>query len=321
MKKNIILLSGDPNSINSEIIYKCFKRLPRKIKKKIILISNLKLLREQYKLLNYKVNLASIQDISKSYNTDEFKVFDLKLNFNDPFNVSKTESSKFILNSLKLAHTLALKKKVSGIINCPIDKRLLVKKNIGVTEFLASKCNIKKNSEVMIIKNEDLIVSPVTTHLDIRSVPKKLNVKLIVDKTIFINNWYLKTFKKRPRIAILGLNPHNAELRKNSEEQKVIIPAIKKLKRMKLFIKGPIVPDTMFIEDYKNFDVVVGMYHDQVLTPFKSLFKFNGINITLGLKYLRVSPDHGTAIDKILKKDSNPNSLLKCVEHIHKFGK
>ena len=74
--------------------------------------------------------------------------------------------------------------------------------------------------------------------------------------------------------------------------------------------------DTTFINDYKNYDIIVGMYHDQVLSPFKTLFKFDAINLTLGLKYIRVSPDHGVAKDKILLKKSNPNSLLKCFKYI-----
>ena len=130
-----------------------------------------------------------------------------------------------------------------------------------------------------------------------------------------------KKLKKNPKIAILGLNPHNAEMRKDSEEKKIIIPAIKKLRRLGFNIKGPLVSDTIFINDYKKFDVIIGMFHDQVLTPFKTLYKFNAINITLGLKYLRVSPDHGVAVDIIGKKRANYASLLNCIKFINKFGK
>ena len=83
-------------------------------------------------------------------------------------------------------------------------------------------------------------------------------------------------------------------MKKNSEEKKIIIPAILKLKKG-IKLSGPLVSDTLFIKDFKNYDVIVGMYHDQVLTPFKTIFKFDAINITLGLKYLRVSPDHGNS--------------------------
>ena len=124
-----------------------------------------------------------------------------------------------------------------------------------------------------------------------------------------------------PKIAILGLNPHNAELRSDSEENKKIIPAIKKLRKLDIKVKGPLVSDTVFINDYKNYDIIIGMFHDQVLAPFKSMFKFDAINITLGLKYLRVSPAHGTATNLILKKKANPTSLIKCINFISKFKK
>ena len=100
---------------------------------------------------------------------------------------------------------------------------------------------------------------------------------------------------------MLGLNPHNAELKKSSEEKKIIIPSLTKLKKKGINVTGPLVADTVFIENFKKFDVIVGMYHDQVLAPFKSIYKFDAINITIGLKYLRVSPDHGVAIDLIKK--------------------
>ena len=78
------------------------------------------------------------------------------------------------------------------------------------------------------------------------------------------------------------------------------------------------ISDTIFMQEYKNYDVIVGMFHDQVLTPFKALFKFDAINITLGLKYLRASPDHGIAVNLIGKNKANPKSLIKCIEFMNK---
>ena len=113
---------------------------------------------------------------------------------------------------------------------------------------------------------------------------------------------------------MLGLNPHNDELKNNSEEKKIIIPAIKLLKKRGVLVYGPISPDTAFI-NYKNkgINVLVGMYHDQVLTPFKAIFKFNAINVTAGLPFVRVSPDHGVGIDIIKKNKANPSSLLDSI--------
>ncbi len=321
MKKKIILISGDPNSINSEIIFKCWNLLSNKVKKSIFLISNYELIKKQFKILNYKINTVLVKDLDDKNFSSSLKIINVKLNFKNPFSVSQQASSKYILQSLSLAHKLALKNNVAGIINCPINKNLLNKKNIGVTEFLASKCNIKKNKVVMLIKNKNLMVSPMTTHLDVRSISKNLNKNMLIDKVKIIDNWYKKLFKKRPKFAMLGLNPHNSELKSGSEEKKIIIPAINKLIQLGVLIRGPFVSDTMFINDYKKYNIIIGMYHDQVLTPFKTLYKFDAINLTLGLKYVRVSPDHGVAFDKILLKKSNPESLFKCIQYINKLIK
>ena len=320
MNRKIVLVGGDPNSINSEIIYKCWKKLPNKIKKRIILISNYRLLKDQFKKLNYNIKLSNEQNLFKLNKSNELKILNIKLDYKDPFKVPLKSAKPFVLKSLDLAHKLALNKQIAGIINCPINKNLLGNKKIGVTEYLANKCLVKKNSEVMIIRNKELMISPITTHLDIRSISNKINKKLIITKINVINSWFKKTFKRQPVIAVLGLNPHNAELRKNSEEKKIIIPAIKNLKKSGVKLDGPLSSDTIFINNYKNYDLIVGMYHDQILGPFKALYKFDAINLTLGLKYIRVSPDHGVAVDKIKKKTSSAVSLIKCFDYIDKFS-
>jgi 4-hydroxy-L-threonine phosphate dehydrogenase PdxA len=318
MKKKIILVSGDPNSINSELIYKSLKKLNTSNKKKIYLITNFNLIEKQLKKLNYKMKFEVVKDIHEQTNGKKIKIINIDLKFKDPFNLPKDVSSKFVQKSLNLAHKLAMTKNVIGLINCPINKNLLNAGKTGVTEYLASKCNIKNNSEVMLIKNKKMSVSPITTHVDIKEVSKKISKTKIVKKVLTINKWFKTIYKKKPSIGILGLNPHNAEFRKKSEEKKIIIPAISYLKRMGIDVKGPLVSDTIFMQEYKNYDVIVGMFHDQVLTPFKALFKFDAINITLGLKYLRASPDHGIAVNLIGKNKANPKSLIKCIEFMNK---
>ena len=321
MKKKIIIVGGDPNSINSELIYKSWKKLDKSLRNRIYIISNYSLLKAQFKKLNYKIKLKKVKDILEKNTGNNLKIIDINVEFKNPFKIPYKSSSNFILNSLNFAHKLALKNEIAGFINCAISKELLGKSKIGVTEYLASKCKIKNNSEVMLIKNDKLAVCPITTHIDVREISKKIKKEFIITKVKTIENWYKKKLKKKPKIAILGLNPHNAEMRKDSEEKKTIVPAINKLRQLGLNIKGPLISDTIFIHDYKKFDVIIGMFHDQVLTPFKALFKFDAINITLGLKYLRVSPDHGVAVDLIGKKRANSTSLLKCIKFINKFGK
>ena len=319
MKNKIIIVSGDPNSINSEIIYKSWKNLHMSKRKNIYVISNYLLLKKQFKILKYSIKIVKVDSINDNLITNNLKILDIPLKFINPFKVPFRLSSIFIKKALNLAHNLALKKTVKGIINCPIDKRLLNKKNSGVTEYLASKCKIKDDSEAMLIKGKNLSVLPITTHINVKKISKKISEKLIMKKVFTFNNWFKLIYKKKPKIGILGLNPHNAELNINSEEFRIIVPAIKKLKRKGFEVTGPLIADTVFINEYKNYDVIIGMYHDQVLAPFKAIFKFNAVNISLGLKYLRLSPDHGVARNILKKKLANHLSLLRCIEFLNKL--
>ena len=134
-------------------------------------------------------------------------------------------------------------------------------------------------------------------------------------KVKIINNFYKNNFNKKPNFAILGLNPHNFSSSKKSKEKKIIGRAIKNLTKSKIKVTGPVASDSCFMifKKYK-FDVIVGMYHDQVLTPFKALYNFNAINITLGLPYIRISPDHGVAENITGKRIANPNSLIESIK-------
>ncbi len=322
MINKIIIVTGDPNSINSEILCKSWRKINNQIKKNIYVISNYELFKKQMKRIKCSIKIQKVKKINELSNSKNLKLIDINLNFSNPFKVPVKAASLFVNKSLNFAHSLALKNNnIAGIINCAIDKKLLKRSKIGVTEYLASKCKIRDNSEVMLIRNKKLSVSPVTTHIDLKDVSKKLNAKTIINKIRTIDHWFRKKINKKPKIGILGLNPHNAELRKNSVEVKIIMPTIKKLKKLGFRAEGPLVADTVFINKYKNYDVIVGMYHDQVITPFKSIFKFDAINVTLGLKYLRVSPDHGTAINLIGKNKADSKSLVECINFINKFGK
>ena len=251
MIKKIIIISGEPKSINSEIIYKCWKKLSSTIKKKIYVISNYRLLNDEFKSLNYKIRLKKVDDIQEKESDDVLKVLNVDLNYKKLSLIKKKDITKYINNSLTLAHNLALKKNILGIINCPINKKHL-KKFTGATEFFAKKCLVKNNSEVMLIKANKLAVTPITTHIDIKNVSKTINKSLIINKIRTINKWYKSFLGKKPKLVILGLNPHNAEFRKDSEEMKFIIPAVKKLKKLNFNLSGPIPADTLFIKDLKN---------------------------------------------------------------------
>ena len=308
--KKIAIIHGEPYSINSEIIYKSWLKYKSNNKKKIFIIGSKRILEAQFRKLKINVKLHQLNN-DLILKKEKINILDIDINFKNPFILNLNEKKNYIFKSINKAHELAIKKKIKGFINCPINKEIF-KKNIGVTEYMASK-NKSRSKEVMLIYNKLFSVSPITTHISIKDVIRKLKSQIIIKKVNTISKFYSQKFKKKVKIGILGLNPHNDEMRTNSFEKKVLIPLIKKLKKRGLKIKGPLSVDNVFLKDKIEYDVVVGMYHDQVLGPFKAINKFNGINVTLGLKYLRVSPDHGTASDIIFKKRANANSLINCI--------
>ena len=145
--------------------------------------------------------------------------------------------------------------------------------------------------------------------------------KVIIDKVTKVDSFYKSKLKKIPKIAILGLNPHCETTDKISEEKNEIIPAINFLKNKKIKIYGPFSADTFFLKkNIEKFDVVVGMYHDQVLTPIKTLFEFEAINITIGLPFIKVTPDHGPNQEMIGKNISDPSSIMYALNFLNKIN-
>mgnify|MGYP006185297413 CR=1 FL=1 len=317
MNKCIAIIAGEPNSISSEIIFKSWKLRKKFNHKPFFIIGNIKLLNLQMEALKYNIKIKKIDQNFKldDLKKDELPVYDVMYKQKKPFEKISSQSSKYIFNCFDVAFNLIKSKKIPGFINCPVSKEYLFKKKYqGVTEFIAKKFNMK-NNEVMLIYNKELSVSPVTTHIPLSLVSKKINKNLIIKKIKTINKFYKKTFRKKPVFGVLGLNPHNFTNLNKAEDKKIVKKAVDRLVKFKINAKGPIPADSSFamFKKYK-FDVIIGMYHDQVLTPFKALYKFNAINITLGLPFLRISPDHGTGENLIGKKIANPESLIESIK-------
>ena len=152
---------------------------------------------------------------------------------------------------------------------------------------------------------------------------KTINYKKIINNFKNIYLFYKKIIKiKKPKIGILGLNPHNAiDFSNKTEEKNIISPAIKIIKkRFKLKISGPISPDTSFlVRNNEKLNCLIGIYHDQVITTFKYINKYSAINITLGLPFIRVSPDHGVATNIVGKNKADPKSFLYALNFFEKF--
>lgn len=317
MNKSIAIIAGEPNSISSEIIFKSWQIRKQYVHKPLFIIGSVLLLNLQKKKLNYKIKIRKIDNNFKinDLKSNELPVYDIEYKQKKPFEKISSKSNKYILKCFNQAIKLIESEKILGFINCPISKEFLFKKkHQGITEFLSKKIG-KIGNEVMLIYNKKLSTSPVTTHIPLSQVSKKISQYKIVKKVKIVNNFYKKIFNKKPNFAILGLNPHNFSLSKKSEEKEIINKAIKTLIKLKIKVTGPVAADSSFMifKKYK-FDVIIGMYHDQVLTPFKALYNFKAINITLGLPYIRISPDHGVAENITGKKIANPRSLIESIK-------
>ena len=310
--KHIVIIAGDPKSIFLEIYFKSLKK--NKFKNPLILIVNENILIEQMRALKYdfKINKLDIKNLNhKKLNNKKINIIHV------PFN--RKFLSKYIYLSFEKALLLAKKNKKINLINGPINKKKILKQRfLGITEYLDFKTKSKGKS-VMLIYNKDLSVSPLTTHLPLKKVHKFINKKKLINHVKQITNFYKKRFKIIPKIGITGLNPHCESNFHKSEEEQIIIPAIKYLSEKRFKVSGPYAADTIFLKDkIKELDVIIGMYHDQVLAPIKSIFGFNAVNITLGLPFIRISPDHGPNLEMFLKNKSNPNSLIQAIKFLDK---
>ena len=308
--KPILIVAGSPKSIFLEIFFKSLDH--KKYKKPLVLICSKKL------LIKYMVK-RKIKKKIKVLEKNSFKITKLdnkSINLID-IEYKKNDSQSYIENSFNMAFRIIKKGITDKLINGPVSKSKFLKGVFpGMTEYISSHFNVKNNA--MLIFNENLSVCPVTTHLPIREVSKNISKKIIKDKIILVDKFYRKILLKKPNIAVLGLNPHCETFGNLDEDNEIIKPVISSLNK-KIKISGPYPADTIFLKNNrKKFDVIIGMYHDQVLTPLKSLFEYDAINITLGLPFIRVSPDHGPNEKMIDKNKSDPESLIKAISFLDK---
>ena len=315
--KPIIIVAGEPNSIFFEIFIKVISK--NIFKSPIILIASKNLLQKQIKFFNSKIKIHELDYSKKKLKLKKLhKVNLINVDYNQSklFEKISNKSNKYIGNCFDIALEILNKKISDKLINGPISKKYFLKKKfIGITEYLAKKTSSKKIA--MIIYNKSLSVSPLTTHLPVKYIVKKITKYEIINKVKTINSFWHKRFQYKPKIAITGLNPHCESIDDFNEDEKIIKPTIKYLKKNKYNISGPYSADTVFLKNNrKKFDVIIGMYHDQVLTPIKTLFEYDAINITAGLPFIRVSPDHGPNEQMLGKNISNPLSLFRSIKFL-----
>jgi len=315
----ILIILGEPQSTFSEILLKYFySKEFSKNKKKIILIGSKKLFEKQMKKLKFNFNLNIINNLNDA-ELNELNILNVNYNSKKIFSKISSDSKRYISKCFKIALNLIKNNKKIALINGPVSKKhFLNKKYLGITEYIAKKT--KSKNQVMLIYNDEFSVSPITTHLPLKYVAKNITKEKIINSVKQIKKFYESFLNKKPKIAILGLNPHCETIDKISEEKKIIIPAIHFLNKFNFNIEGPFSADTFFLKkNIKKYDVVIGMYHDQVLTPIKTLYNFNAINITLGLPFIRISPDHGPNNKMLGKNKSDPSSIFYAMNFIKKI--
>ncbi|MDN5215451.1 4-hydroxythreonine-4-phosphate dehydrogenase PdxA [Fulvivirgaceae bacterium BMA12] len=226
---------------------------------------------------------------------------------------------KYAFIALEAATNDLREGKINALVTAPINKKNIQSddfKFVGHTEYLTHKFNNQNQDSLMLLVSEQLRIGVVTSHIPLVEVKKRLTQEAIVSK---INLLY-KSLKNdfgiiKPKIAVLGLNPHAGEdgLLGN-EETEIIIPAINECKKKGNLILGPFPADGFFGKmEHKKFDGVMAMYHDQGLIPFKTLAFDEGVNYTAGLPVVRTSPDHGTAYNLAGKNKANEESMLQAI--------
>ena len=305
-RKPILIVTGGLDSIFYEILFKSLKKI--NIKSPLIFITSKKIFMSKMKKFSFKKKIELLSNIQSQKQLNNNKIYIINIDY----------KNNYLDKCFKVAFRVLKSGLTHKFINGPINKtRFLNKKFLGITEYISEHFKVKKNA--MLIFNKELSVCPVTTHLPLKLVTKNITKKLILEKIFLINNFYKNHFGYKPKIAITGINPHCESVLKQNEDKKITLPAITQSKKLGFKVTGPFSADTIFQKNNrKKFDVVVGMYHDQVLAPFKTLYEFDAINITLGLPFYRISPDHGPNEKMVNKYQSNPLSLIRALEFLDK---
>ena len=244
--KFIIIVHGEPFSTFSEILGKYFSKIKR-FKKKIIIIGNIELIRKQLKKLNYFLLLNEITDLNNA-KQNVINIININFSFNNVFSKISPKSNLYIKNCFaKSLEIMRFYKKECILINGPVSKKTFLKKKyLGVTEYLSEKT--KSKNEVMLIYNEKIAVTPITTHIPLKYVAKQTTQKKIINNILKINYFYKNILRRKTSFAVLGLNPHCETIDKHNEENKIIKPSIKLLRKKKINIEGPFPADTFFFK-------------------------------------------------------------------------
>ncbi len=318
--KTLAFTCGDINGIGPEVSIKTFNKIFVPSKRKIIWFCPANVFENAASIVKSTFDFQLVKNIPAQLNDNVVTIVDIgkfKQNIGKP----SVSSGLASFESLKISSLSVLSKNADALITAPVSKIAFKLANInspGQTELLAKLSKSKKY--LMVFLSDEMICGLATIHEPIKNISKLLTESSLINSlNILYDTLRYDLGITTPKIAVLGLNPHAGENgRIGVEERDKIIPAIKNFR--KKIVEGPFSSDAFFgNKNYQKYDAVLGMYHDQVLIPFKLLNFYLGVNFTAGLNIIRTSPDHGTAFDIAGKGIADPGSMLEAVKWAEKI--
>lgn len=307
---------GDFNGIGPEIIMKSLKDKTITDFFTPVIFGSGKLFTYQKNIFKLNLNFNYINDASQAHGGKLNMVNLVKDNVNVELGVPTEESTKMAIDSLEAATEALMKGEIDVLVTAPINKDEMVKmgfKHAGHTGYFEEKFNKKG---LMFLVTEDLKVAVSTHHIPIAQVAENISKEKIKKQIKVLHQTLIEDFNiSKPKIAVLGLNPHSGDGGViGNEEIEIISPAIKELSDNGILTFGPFPADSFFQPSkYQSFDAVLAMYHDQGLAPFKTLAYEEGVNYTAGLPFIRTSPDHGVAYDIAGKNIADEQSFTEAI--------
>ena len=302
---------GDPSGISPEILVKSYKKLPDVT---YIIYGSEEPIKRAFEITGSEIPYRII----KSPEDAEKKGFYLIPVLDEKFIPGKPDSRSGKASALYLEKAVdhILAKKIDALVTLPISKKHIMAsgfKFAGHTDYLAYRSGVKRY--IMMLMCKKMKVALATTHIPVKEIPKKLQKINLKEMIKLLSTETEKKFRiKNPKIAVLGLNPHAGDGGNiGREEIEIIQPAVELLRKEGIDLTDPLSPDTAFLDPSK-YDVYFAMYHDQGLIPLKMLCFKKAVNITLGLPFIRTSPDHGTGFDIAGKGIADPSSFIEAVK-------
>jgi len=320
---NFVFTCGDTNGIGPEIVIKTLNKLVRlNSNNRYFFICPVNIFHSTTKNIKPEFTYSIVDSLTFSKTISPSVIVYNSGNAKQSFGKPTITSGKSSYNSIKLSFNMLRAKLADAVITAPISKKAINLAGVnfpGHTEMYANWC--KTENYVMTFLSKKLCTALVTIHKPIKEISKLLNKRKLESViNVLINALHYDLRINDPSIAVLGLNPHAGETGLiGKEEKEIILPAIKKCSRS-ISIEGPFSPDAFFARKlYKNYDIVLGMYHDQVLIPFKLLNSSGGVNYTAGLPIVRTSPDHGVAYDIASAYRADESSMLQAFSYAEKI--